>query len=210
MIYEGKVGWPTKALGSGSKNAAPQSQNGPIIFNQGTGRYTEAVLAGRVFVAANQAAVALTAAMATTYTGFCLFNPSTSTVNLALLQFGYAFTIAAPTAATVIGLMTGTVVTAATMTAAAAITPRNRLVGSANVAQAIVDDGCTLNGTPVLEQVFSMTGTGATTVPLTLPSNVIEINGSMVIKPNSYVAVYSFAANTACAIFSMMWEEIPA
>jgi hypothetical protein len=180
-----------------------------VLVAQDSSTCTQAVLKGRVFAVSNQAAVALTAAMATTYTGLCLFNPATSTKLLSLIEFDYSFTVAAPTAATVIGLMTGTVVTAATMTAPAAITPRNRLVGCATASEAVVDDGCTLNGTPVLEQVFSQVGTGATTVPLVAPPTRILMNGSLVIKPGSYVAVYSFAANTACAIFSFVWEEIP-
>jgi hypothetical protein len=206
MLLEGRVGAITAA--TGTDNPLRQSADGSLAVCQSAGKYTAAVLGGHVFVACNQAAVALTAAMATTYTGFVLFNPAASTVNLALMRFGYSFTIAAPTAATVIGLMTGTVVTAATMDAAAVITPRNRLVGCAIASQAIVDNACTLNGTPVLESVYSQVGTGATSVPLVNPPAIVDLDGSLIIKPGSYVAAYSFAANTACAIFSMMWEEI--
>jgi hypothetical protein len=206
MDMKGRVGFISAA--EGSENSLAASTDGSLYVKQGTGKYTEAVKAGRVFVACNQAAVAVTAAMATTYTGLVLFNPSTSGKDYVLLRFGYSLTIAAPTAATVIGLMTGTVVTAATMDAASAITPRNRYVGTANSSAAIVDNACTLNGTPVLEQVFSQVGTGATSVSTVLPPCEIDLDGSMVIKPSSYVAVYSFAANTACGIFSFMWEEV--
>ena len=206
MNIEGRVG--AISAEEGTENPLTTTKEGSLYVNQSSGKYTEAVRVGRVFVAANQAAVALTAAMATTYTGLVLFNPATSLKNLVLLQFGYALTVALPTAATVIGLMTGTVVTAATMDAATAITPRNRLVGSANTSSAIVDNGCTLNGTPVLEQVFSQVGTLATTGSQVNPPNVIDIDGSLILKPGSYVAAYSFAANTACALFSFMWEEI--
>jgi hypothetical protein len=206
MKIEGRVGRITSA--DSGVNPIRQHTDGALVVRSSSAKYADAVLAGRVFVACNQAAVAVTAAMATTYTGFVLFNPAASTVNLVLLRFGYSFTIAAPTAATVIGLMTGTVVTAATMDAAAAITPRNRLVGSTIASQAIVDNACTLNGTPVLEQVFGQVGTGATTVPLVAQINEVDLDGSMIIKPGSYVAAYSFAANTASAIFSMMWEEV--
>src|ERR1700674_3038380 len=41
-------------------------------------------LAGALFRASNQAAAALTAALATTYTGICLSNPAASPVNLSV------------------------------------------------------------------------------------------------------------------------------
>ena len=180
--------------------------SGKLITISGSPQHEADVLEGCVFAASNQAAVALTAAMATTYTGLVLFNPSTSTKNFVLLGCGYALTVATPTA-TAIGLMTGTVVTAATMDAAAAITPRNRLVGSTLPSVAIVDNGCTLNGTPVLEQVFGHSWTEATTAGSTGPSNWVDLNGSMIVQPGSYVAFYSFAANTAAFILSFLWKE---
>jgi hypothetical protein len=183
-------------------------KEGSLIVMQGSGKYTEAVRKGRVFVAANQAAVALTAAMATTYTGLVVLNPVASTKDLVMLGAGYALTVATPTA-TALGLMTGTIITNATMTAAAAITPRNRLVGSALASVATVDDACTLNGTPVLEQVFGHAWTEATTAGSTGPNNWVDLDGSMIIQPGSYVAFYSFAANTAAFILSFMWEEVP-
>lgn len=197
-----------QTLASGGVGPLRGSKNAQLVVTQGSGKYYEAVRKGRVFVAANQAAVALTAALATTYTGLVLFNPSTSTKDLVMLGCGYALTVATPTA-TAIGLMTGTVVTAATMDAAATITPRNRLVGSATASEAIVDNGCTLNGTPVLEQVFAHSWAEATTAGSTGPVNAIDLDGSMIIQPSSYVAFYSAAANTAAFICWFMWEEVP-
>ncbi len=202
----GKEGIQT--ISNGNIGTMRITKNGALVVQPGGGKYYEAVRKGRVFVAANQAAVALTAAMATTYTGLVLFNPSTSPNDLVMLGAGYALTVATPTA-TALGLMTGTVVTAATMDAAAAITPRNRLVGSGIASTAIVDNGCTLNGTPVLEQVFGHAWTEATTAGSTGPNNWVDLDGSMIIQPSSYVAFYSFAANTAAFILSLMWEEVP-
>jgi len=178
---------------------------GILLTQSGGGKYYDLVNQGKVFVASNQAAVAITAAMATTYTGLVLFNPATNTTkNLVLLGFGYASTVAVPTA-TAIGLMTG--VNAGD--AAAAVTPRNRKVGGA-ASVAIVDDGCTLTGTPVLEQVFSTAWTEATTAGTIGPNNWIDLDGSLILPANSYVAAYSTAANTAAFIFSFMWAELTA
>lgn len=167
-----------------------------------SGKYSEAASKQRIFVVANQAAVAITAAMATTYTGLVVGNPTTSNVNLVVLKFGFASTVAVPTA-TVIGLMTGT-----GASVASALTPRNRYVGGVS-SVAWAEDSCTLPGTPVLEQVFASAWTAATTAGSVYSKADIDLDGSLVLPPGAFVAAYSTAANTAAWIFSLMWEEIP-
>ena len=166
-------------------------------------KYADAVLAGRVFVAANQAAVAVTAAFALTYTGLVVENPAASGKNLIMLEFGYAASAAVP-AATGIGLMTGM----DAGDAAAAIAARNRLTGSSNTSVAYADGGCTLVGVPVLEQVFAAAWAEATTAGTLMPPNVVDLNGSLIITPGYYVAAYSTAALTAAMLFHFMWEEV--
>ena len=168
------------------------------------GKYYEAVKAGRVFVAANQAAVAVTAALATTYTDLVVENPATSGKDLVLLRFGWSATVVIPTALTVIGLMTGL----DAGDAAAAITPRNCYVGGP-ASVAVVDNGCTLSGTPVLHEVYGQMNKGADSVTVGGPATFVDLNGSLIIPPGYYAAAYSFAANTAAMIFSLMWEEVP-
>lgn len=187
---------------AGSLNALRSGKDGALIVAQGGGKYEEDVRQGRVFVAANQAAVALTAAMATTYTGLVLGNPTSSLVDLVLLRFGFSFTVSVPTA-TVIGLMTGT-----GASIVGSVSARNRLVGGvAAVGQ--VDDACTLPGTPVLEQVFGQGHTLATTGTAVGPVTDIDLDGSLILPPGAFVAVYSFAACTASLIASFMWKEVP-
>lgn len=188
--------------GPGSENGLIGNLDGSLLVAQSAAKYEEDVRAGRVFVAANQAAVALTAAMATTYTGLVLGNPTTSQFDIVLLRFGFSFTVAVPTA-TVIGLMTGT-----GASIVGAISGRNRLVGGpAPVGQ--VDDACTLPGTPVLEQIFSQARTEATTAGGLGPVTEVDLDGSLILPPGAFVAVYSFAANTASLIASFMWKETP-
>ena len=201
MIVEAKRG--IIRVGNAVAHAMRSNLDSALVVQLASGKYAEAVREGRVFVACNQAAVAITAAMATTYTGLVLFNPATSVRDLVLLGFGYGATVAVPTA-TCIGLMTG--VNAGD--AAVAITARNRLVGGP-ASSAIVDNGCTLTGTPVLEQVFSTAWAEATTAGTIGPQNSIDLEGSLILQPNTYVAAYSTAANTAAFIFWFMWEECP-
>lgn len=200
----GKVGRQT--LSDGSAGVARIDKDGNLAVAPYGGKYVDAVLAGRMFTAANQAAVALTAAFATTYTGLVLENPAGSGKNLILHEVSYACTVAVPTA-TALGLMTG----ADAGDAATAITPRNRLKSaSAPASVAIVDNGCTLVGTPVLEELFTTAWTEATTAGSLAQPNRVVLDGSLIITPGYYVAVYSAAANTAAFLFSFLWEEVNA
>jgi hypothetical protein len=178
---------------------------GALVVSNYAGKYKEAVLQGRCYVVANQAAVALTAAMATTWTGLVVSNPVGSGINVVILRFGYANTVLVPTA-TVIGLMTGVTPTAAID---AALTPRNCMVGGvAGLARADNTHDLT-GGVPVLDRVFSTAGTVAlTSSPNGVPQD-IDLDGSIILPPGAYCATYSFAANTAAWIFSFMWEEVP-
>ncbi len=176
-------------------------RQGATVVSQLHGKYTEQVLRGNVFIAANQAAVATTAALATTWTGLALCNPLTSGKNAALLQFGFAQTVAG-SADGAIGLMTSD-----STGLVATITPRNRLRGGGASAM-IVDDGATI-ATPVLEQVFGSIGTLAVTGYGTELTGIIELGGSLILTPGTSVLTYTTKATTASLIFWFMWEEIP-
>lgn len=189
------------SLAAGQGYALRLDNTGGMVTGLAHGEMYESTYRESVFVVANQAAVATTAAMATTWTGLLVGNPTTSTKNLVMRGFGYANTVAVPTA-TVIGLMTGT---GATCTAS--LTPRNRKVGASGSSIAVANAGQTLPGTPVLEQVFSAAGTVATTGQGSGVQWVL-LDGSMILTPGAFVATYSFAANTAAWLFSFLWEEV--
>lgn len=197
----GKVG--RVSIAEGGSGALRLGTEGGLVLDS-HGKYYEAVKAGRVFSAANQAAVAVTAAMATTYTGLVVENPSTSEKDLVMLKFGWGLSVVLPTALTIFGLMVGL----DAGDAAAAITPRNMYIGGA-ASVAVVDNGCTLTGTPVLVRVCGNAAKGADTVTVLDGVSEVDLDGSIIVPPGYYVAVYSFAANTAAAIFSLTWEELP-
>ena len=193
----GRVG--VQSLSKGSVGPLRLDTTGSLI-TASTGKYKDATAAGRVFVAANQAGVAMSANFTLTYTGLVLWNPVASGRNFTLLEAGFAYTLAA-SVVTIIGLMTGY----DAGNAAAAIVPRNRLKGGP-ASVAVVDDGCTLIGVPVLEQVFAQVSSAATSVPNGLTSRH-DLEGSLILPPGYYAAFYSFAANTTGPICYFMWEE---
>lgn len=165
------------------------------------GKFTEAALAGRLFSAANQAAVATTAGLATTWTGLALANPVGSGRNYVLHEVGYALTVVGP-AATAIGLMTSDLTGLV-----ATIAPRSAF-GSGGSSAAIVDNGATI-ATPVLERVFGVASTGAITTQMLIPFCVYPLEGGLILPPGRSVLTYTNAACTAALIFHFLWEELP-
>lgn len=191
-----------QSLGSGVSGPLRLDGAGALVTSGYFGKYAEATLQGKVFVAANQAKVAVTADFATTYTGLVVENPAGSGKNLIMIGFSYAAEEAVATAVG-LGLMTG----ADAGDAAAAIVPRNRLKGNGTVSVAIVDNGCTLVGTPVLEQLITTAWAEATTAGTLAQPNVIDLDGSLIITPGYYVAVMATAAVAASMLFGFMWIE---
>lgn len=177
------------------------------VFNvsQRKAPYAQIAFKQSAYLAANQAAVATTAALATTYTGLVVLNPSTNTKKFALLEFGWSQTVAG-SADGAVGIMGGATSAAMNASAAAAITPKNLYLGGA-ASTAVVDNDCTI-ATPTLFATYGSLGTVAVTGYGSQGPNIVEIGGKIVIPPGYFVAAYCTKATTASLIFHMMWDEI--
>lgn len=160
----------------------------------------DAALAGRLFGVCNQAAVATTAALATTWTGLCVSNPAASGKNMILREFGFSQTIAAA-ADGAIGLLTCTIAAPASN-----VTIQNQKLGGGSSAM-IADDGATI-ASPVLQRVFGPIGTLAVTGYGQGPQFVYKADGSIVIPPGYTIGTYTTKAITATMIFYFVWEEV--
>uniref|UniRef100_A0A6M3IRT6 Uncharacterized protein n=1 Tax=viral metagenome TaxID=1070528 RepID=A0A6M3IRT6_9ZZZZ len=185
---------------SGSLASIKQGEQDGILVTHVSGKYVEAALAGRLFSVANQAAVTTTAALATTWTGLGVCNPTGSGKNLIIHEFGWALSVVGPDDG-IVGLMssddTGF---AAALTAKAAMNGRG-----ASVARC--DDGATI-ATPILERVCGTIGTGATTVQISVPQSIYQIAGSIILPPGRSIMTYTTTATTAAAVFFFLWEEV--
>lgn len=194
----GKVG--RQVLASGGVGPIRMDKDGNIMAAVVGPEYADLVEAGRVFSAANQAAVSTTAALATTWTGLGIGNPAASGKNYVMLEFGAGQAAAA--VAGVLGLMV------ADLTGLAqAITPVSQDLGTGLTSDALVDDGATI-GTPVLYRACGSIGSDATTdYPLT-PGVVYPLNGSIIIPPGASLLTYTTGACTSAFIFSFLWAEV--
>jgi len=189
---------------TGSQIPAEADQYKQLVVSSQGGKLAEATLAGRLFSVANQAKVATTAGLTTTWTGLGVANPSTSTKNLIIHEFGFGFEIAGSTAGAV-GLMTADT----TGFASQIITIRNCLDGNATASVAWTEDGCTC-GTPILKRVLAGHGTAATTAIDCIGPFIYDLQGGLILPPGRSVLTYTTLGTTATFTFHFIWEEVPA
>lgn len=176
---------------------------GAVLARPAGGALQAACEAGRLYTVASQAAVATTAALATTWTGLGVANPTTSTVNLVFHEFGWAHAVVGSDDGAV-GLMIATYASGFT----AAVTILNCLRGSSNTSQALADDGATI-ATPVLIRICGTHGMGATTTQISAPPQVVDLKGGIILKPGYCICNYTTTATTAGLLFHYVWEEVP-
>ena len=161
--------------------------------------------ASRVFSIANQAAVATTAALATTWTGLAIGNPVHSGKICKIIEFGFALSLAGSKAGA-IGLMTGSSLVTAI---AASLTPRPAIVNGSATSKMLATAGQTI-ATPVLEKVVGSYGTVATSSWGVVGTGVYRPpEGTLILTPGSFIATYNTLDTTAAFVFHFVWEEVP-
>lgn len=184
-----------------AKTVARAGQQGDLIVSELHGRYYEQVYRGNMYSVCTQGTgITTTAALATTFTGLAIGNPSTSGVNLVLNKFTCAqFAVGA---AATIGIMGGA------GAVAASLTPQNRSIGAVASSKATASAGATIS-TPVLIATFGEVGSLATTGYGLQAGIAVDLEGSIIIPPGSFVASYTAIATTSALQFSFSWEEVP-
>ena len=207
MLMQAQVGPLSNKISDGTLPNLRLGNSGDLIVSEIQPRYYEAAYRGKTFVAANQTPAVTSVAFATTYTGLVISNPVGSGINVVLKKVAFATIVAFP-AGSVIGLMTGYSV--ATFTHTTPVTPKNTLVGTGPSGLALVDAAATLPVTPTLHMVFASGLTGAITTEVTAGPNVIDLEGSVILPPGGFAAIYTSTASGAAALAaSFMWDEVP-
>ena len=175
--------------------------SGKLITVPGGGKYADAAINGRLFMAANQTPVNTSTTLNTTFTGLGLCNPTGSGKLFIVHEFGWALDQAAAGDA-VLALATTT-----DSGFAADITVRCARFGYAT-SVAIVDAGATIIA-PIIIKVLGSIGTNATTALTN--RGLIDLGGSIVLAAGRSLVTDTTLATGATSIqFSFMWEEIDA
>ncbi len=171
-----------------------------LVVASGGGRLSKAALDGRLFSVQNATVVTTTAALATTWTGLCVGNPTTSGKDYIFHEFGWSQQIVIPAEGDV-GLMVATV-----GDMAQAITPRAAKWGSATTS-ALTDNGATI-GTPIQIRMSGSAMEGAISTVPSLGPNIVNLKGAIVIPPGYALLTYTFAIEAAALKFHFVWEEV--
>lgn len=198
MINKGIIGEQNASSGIVTLRAGRQ---GELMTSNVHGRFYEQVMRGNVFGASNQAATSTTAALATTFTGLAVANPSSSGKNLVMLR--YTVGQVAAGAAGAVGLMVGS------GAAAGSLTVYNRKVGASTSGSVTTASAGATIATPTLQAVFGNIGSLATTGYGLTPGLDVYLDGEIIVPPGFFIAGYTTAATTTALIQSMAWEEVP-
>lgn len=175
--------------------------SGKLITVPGGGKYADAAINGRLFMAANQTPVATSTTLNTAFTGLALCNPTGSGKLLIVHEFGWALDQAAAGDA-VLALATTT-----DSGLAADITIRCARWGYAT-SVAYADAGATIVA-PIIIKIIGSIGTNTTTA-LTNPG-LIDLGGSIVLPAGRALVTDTTLATGATSIqFSFLWEEVDA
>lgn len=224
MQLFGQVGAPSQSLGVGSTNVPfRQGQLGDMVVSELNGRFYEQAYRGNLYSAGTLAVNALSAntitltATATPILG--VWNPSTSTANLVILQaslqcFINSLTSGAGPGAFVWAWSVGnTAISTGT-------TPINRktLTAAGSQAKGLVNTALTglTNNLVIYEGAdlqapagVTYTTIGSTSVSIPI-GGVQNFDGSIIVPPGGVLALLN---TTSCTTFSvvgrLLWEEVP-
>ena len=188
----------------GAVNPGRVDKLGAVVTTDAHGRYQEATIRGNVFSASNQAAQAVSVALATTYTGLCISNPLGNTKNLVMLGCQYALT-AAPAGIASLHLIAGFSATANVTHTAALAAPgiQNGLIGTGPNSTAKADSSATIVAPGYLIPLVS--GFTAAALP-SMSTGWIDLGGMFIIPPGGWIAIGALTAVTGFGGFT--WEEV--
>lgn len=211
MLIQGQVGpaASSTSLSAGVQATVRMDNLGGLAVSQLLPRYYETTYRRSMYTVANQAPVTLAAVLSGAYTGLCIANPTTSSVNVVINKVAYAITVPAATAASTLSLMTGIGATITTNL----ITPRNRFVGGVG-SQCLASNSLTLPGTAVVETILDgATTTAFTSIGPKVTAGVVDLEGSLILPPGAFCAFYATTAFTVSTTTgfsgSFQWVEVP-
>ena len=202
LPISGQVGPISNNANDGANTPFRQGHTGELVVQELHGRYAETMARGAMFTATNQSAQAVSAALATTYTGLLIYNPPGSGILVAINKLKFALSVAPTTTAT-IGIISGFAATGGVTAATTAATIASNQVGSTKRSAALAYSAATIT-TPVwLAELLD----GFTALAFPAPTPIIDLEGAYGILPGGYIAIGALTSVTGLG--SISWEELP-
>lgn len=189
------------ADGQQSGAALRASRTRASVVTDAHPRYYEAAARGVSFSAANQAAQAVSVALATSYTGLLLYNPLGSGKLLLPTKVKYALSVA-PAAIATIGLLGGYSATGGVTAQTTKLTVQSNLIGNVGTGAGIVLSAATIV-TPTW--IFQLED-GFTAAALPNPTLLTDLEGLFAVAPGGFLGIGALTAVTGLG--SIAWEEV--
>jgi hypothetical protein len=189
------------ALGDGTDVQARAGRTGDLIISELHGRYFEQMRSNRMYSAVNQAAQALSAALATAYTGLLLYNPVGSNKLLVPNKLKFAQS-AAPATFAAIGLLGGFAATGGVTAQTVAVAVQSNQIG--NIGKGV---GIALSSATIVTPTYvAMLQDQNTTTAVVSPMVGADLEGVFGLLPGAFIG---FAGNTVATGFGFIsWEEV--
>lgn len=204
-FLEGRVGVPGPAADNTVRELR-LTKSFAMVVADAHARYREAVSRGNVFIVASPAAVALSVALATTYTGLIVSNPIGNGKLFSLLGAGFALSVA-PAAIASLHLIGGGLANTDVVhtTPLAAPNIRSTLLPSPVAPSAKADSAATIVNPSYLVPLL-----GGFTAAAFPSSGMVwaDLGGLFELAPGGYAALGALTAVTGLG--ALVWEEIPA
>lgn len=197
-VYTG----PLVGADGGGDSPLRKGRTGSLVATDAHGRYYEGSSRGAIYTAANQAAQAVTVALATTYTGILLYNPPGSGKLLNLLKIKYALSVA-PAAIATIGLLGGFSATGGVTAQTTKLAVQSARIGDTSAGAGIALSAATIV-TPTW--IFQLED-GFTAAALPNPTLLTDLEGMFSILPGGFLGIGALTAVTGLG--SIAWEEVP-
>jgi hypothetical protein len=172
-------------------------------------QWTKLVGSGKTFVASTAVAGVAPGTALSTTPPMALYNPTLSTVRLAIQQVSIGYVSGTLGAGTILYAKHGA--QAADPTTGAELTPVCTLVGKADDAVAKAFQGSTISGTPtILRAAFGLGASLASTAVNPWQAKD-EVNGEFIILPGYVFVVQGLTAagSTPLVLISVTWTELP-
>lgn len=157
---------------------------------------------GLVYSAANQAAQAVSVALATTYTGLGIYNPLGSGVNLVPLKVKFALSVA-PAAIATLGLIGAYAATGGVTAQTTKLTAQNGIIGNTGTGAGIGLAAATIVTPTWIDQLVD----GFTAASLPSPSAPQFFEGLLAVAPGGFMGLGALTAVTGLG--AIFWAELP-
>ena len=210
---EGRVGAIT--VSDGSPREVRLDRFCALVTQDAAGKYYELSKQGRIFCGAMAAGASLGTALTATAVTLTLYNPSTSGVNVSLLQCSICLTTE------VVNAEVGVIVYACNVVPSAAIPTTTTLLAAANWGPTLLGSAAaplaqlftaaTLPATPVIRRVFPLAHNQVATTATALSglANVDYVDGALCLAPNTAVTIQQIKTTADSGIVGYVWAEIP-